>query len=432
MALRLQRHQCGHQRSDSPFRFVLDPRTNLSQHLKSTFLNHDCHEMGAFTFQSVDQYAGDQNDDGQIGTDDDANLLCDRDLVRAGRDQYALKFPDAIVVYVRGYRKVLEWVLGEDSTGHWHVKEEANNGAGGAAGYHIEFNPHEDPVAPESSKRLAHEGGHYLHLGHNHPEAKPATMKALQEYLQKRWTLFEDPALIVDGDRSNPDADVLFDFRGGVYDTPPDPGQPFWENQFGERFCDPANDHVDGVVWPDFPSLPNNEFHLAPDRENMMSYFGGCLGSTFDYQLHFSHDQVFRMFQAVFSGNRYALANKDVTDCAYALGIDNDLSGLQVREKLAFRLNVLAECLVLRGEPNLYEPSGKSATASSTDATSSADVLASAAAASARVPPHVMRRVLQTKILAMLLGAGQVDLEGRHVFQEPRVRPPLPPTEERR
>ena len=127
----------------------------------------------------------------------------------------------------------------------------------------------------------AHETGHYLGLWHTHPDNYPKTLDeaaaAIAQYVNGPPARPRSAGLEVF------DADV----GSGVLDTPPDPGPTI----FGApdpKYCAATTTVTVTVRFGN----ETEEYHPAPDRGKVMSYFKNC-GATFPQ--NFSGDQIKRM-----------------------------------------------------------------------------------------------------------------------------------------
>src|SRR5262245_14214740 len=121
---------------------------------------------------------------------------------------------------------------------------------------------------------FAHEVGHFLHLGHTFYGDQVSTLYDLNRnkgYEQAK-------AKAIEWIQQAGSLDVFDGDSGAVADTPPDPGPPLFQ---------PSGYHPDGsAINPTEHcssmltlTVAGKVYVLAPDRQNIMSYFKDCAGT---------------------------------------------------------------------------------------------------------------------------------------------------------
>lgn len=144
--------------------------------------------------------------------------------------------------------------------------------------------------------KFAHEAGHYFNLSHTHNDASTGRLDQVNRDRGFQATLNEAVELMR---LAQGPACFDGDFPA-VRDTPPDPGPPLFQptgNNPSEHCAGTRTLRVPGLAEP---------VTLAPDRRNVMSYFGGCQATD---RGHFSPDQVTIVRATLLSGNRRQLAS---------------------------------------------------------------------------------------------------------------------------
>ncbi len=194
---------------------------------------------------------------------------------RAERDKVALAHRGKLVVYFR-YGDSLS-----KNGANWNV---------GQAGLNFS-NPLEEYVAiangETSGVKLAHEIGHYLHIGHTFgpfPKNVDEAIKIIKEYIATGKDKSKG-LQIFDGDIDS------------ILDTPPDPGPDLFESFYGVGSCCKSDKGAITVtVNFDDGSAPE-KYLISPDRSNIMSYFmcSPC---------HLSEGQIIRINSALRTSNR--------------------------------------------------------------------------------------------------------------------------------
>lgn len=139
---------------------------------------------------------------------------------------------------------------------------------------------------------LAHEMGHYLHLGHTHgwlPKDKNEFVDLVTKGITQWGYTKDNVASMFDGD------------VGSITDTPSDPGPDLWKAITGDP-CGNAN----SISVPVVLSGQSFNVNFVNDRRNIMSYFKEC---PFPAGQNLSAQQAERMRNALEFGNRQPLIN---------------------------------------------------------------------------------------------------------------------------
>lgn len=322
-----------YRRNGGDVQFELHPASNFDALLRSTVLNRDCVLAPGQTEATIEANTdGDVDDDGQVGTDADRDLLCDYTSSKNARTAYAVQRADRIIVYSRGGNDKLSW---DAKAGRW-VLDHPSGGASAALGYYVRM-----PKSFGDDTLLAHELGHYLHAAHTFG-ANPSTVDEARAMMEK-WAKDHpgaDPRAVFDGDSRA---------QFAVLDTSPDPRKSLLIAVHGGDGCDPdpakgrvtISAKVDGKT---------QSYTLEPDRANVMSYFKGCAG--FDH--HMSKGQYEQIHAALTVGNRKALVEGDPASC-YTDGADPDAQAT-TQEQLAAVVRKVSRCLILARRPLPWEP----------------------------------------------------------------------------
>ncbi len=149
------------------------------------------------------------------------------------------------------------------------------------------------PSIPANNEEffLAHELGHYLHIGH--------TFSYYTSTKQEMIDLVRNMVNSGEWDKNN----LLPNFDGDaplITDTPADPGNAFWASIWGNDCGDPTHDSY--ALKVDFSPGVSRTINFKPDRDNVMSYFKHCSGEK-----HISPQQAAYVKGALDYGNRNIL-----------------------------------------------------------------------------------------------------------------------------
>jgi len=212
-----------------------------------------------------------QNFDLNLKTDK-ANVGPPPSSFELDREAHAVRYPGRIVIYFR------------PSQGH-------GNYSSSLADYVV--------LGGTNANDFAHEVGHYLHLAHTFYDAKVSELYALnrdQGYAQAK-------AKAIEWIKQGGGLDVFDGDSGTVKDTPPDPGPPLFQPSGYNADGSAVNptEHCSVMLTLTVDGKP---YALAPDRQNIMSYFKDCAGSH-----HISLDQQAIVKAALASGNRRHLVD---------------------------------------------------------------------------------------------------------------------------
>lgn len=286
--------------SKSNITLVRDPRTSLAP-IRSTAANNDC-----FLDPSPSPFAT------------PASVCKKNGLQNAAMSDIALRYPDAIVVFLRGGN----WEATK-AGGMWTLARSAGNWSSGDGPF-VAFGP------GNSGVRLGHEIGHYLHLAHTH-RYKPKDMGDAVKLLAARVEAGETPEQAY---RS------LFDGDYGrlVGDTAPDPSWDFFASANQADACGPISTPVEITF-----TAKDRAFRLnvAPPRTNVMAYYMSC-----NFSFVTTPGQAARMRVALLYANRRALVFPVLAKCAYDKGIAAELPpALSLQMKVAARQQKLDACL---------------------------------------------------------------------------------------
>ena len=143
-----------------------------------------------------------------------------------------------------------------------------------------------------SDTALAHEMGHYLHLGHTHgwlPKDKSEFVDLVNKGLTQWGYTKLNVAQMFDGD------------VGAVTDTPADPGPDLYKAITGDA-CSATN----AISIPVTTAGQSFNVSFSPDRRNIMSYYKDC---PFPEGFHLSSQQAQRARESIEFGNRLPLVN---------------------------------------------------------------------------------------------------------------------------
>lgn len=286
--------------SKSNVTLVRDPRTSLAP-IRSTAANNDC-----FLDASPSPFAT------------PASVCKKNGLQAAAMSDIALRYPDAIVVFLRGGN----WEP-KKTDGKWTLVRTAGNWSSGAGSY-VAFGPGNGGV------QLGHEIGHYLHLAHTHRYMPKSTGEA------ERWLA----ARVEAGETPEQAYRSLFDGDYGrlVGDTAPDPSWDLVASANGAGACGPFFTPLELVFRAKEKTFRLN---VAPPRTNVMAYYMTC-----NYDFVTTPGQAARMRVALLYANRRALVFPVVAKCAYDKGVAGELPpALSLQMKAAARQQKLDECL---------------------------------------------------------------------------------------
>lgn len=168
------------------------------------------------------------------------------------RAQFARLFPGKLVIFFRKRNKL------DEIDGLWQVT--SGGGSSSWRGFLVNM-----PGWGGELHLLAHELGHYLQLRHSH-KSKVTTLEKAKAKIKS----------YVD-DEGKPQAeglDALDVDRVWVSDTPADVDDPIFTS-LGMDPCGPVGQISFSVTFADNTS---EDYALAPDRSNVMSYFKNCPG----------------------------------------------------------------------------------------------------------------------------------------------------------
>lgn len=309
-------------RNDGKIVFKLHPASNFDDHIKSTLLNSDCLLQRGYTPDNISNVTNpDLNGDGEGGKLEDMDVLCDTTRSIVARTSYAARRQDRVTVLSRGGRFRVRYNAGE---GNWQYYKVANSA--GHKGLYVNL------AETTNGDVLGHELGHFLHLAHTFGVGPKHMAEA--NAIMGKWASGhpgEPPARVFDGDRRA----ALAADGIQIFDTPPDPGARLWKAVFGD-VCKPTASSL--TLYPKINGQ-TKAVAVAPDRGNLMSYFGKCAG----IERHLSLGQLAMSTKALESGNRTELlATKGKSKCydqGYAPGVL-----AQDREQLAAILADVAQC----------------------------------------------------------------------------------------
>jgi hypothetical protein len=328
----IERANAIYRRNGGDVQFALHPASNFDELLQRTALNRDCILAAGQDDASIHANTdGDLDDDGQVGTAADRDLLCDRTTPTLARTEYAIQRADRIVVYSRGGNDSVSW---NGNAGHWEASH-PSGGASSANGYYVRM-----PRSFGDDTLLAHEIGHYLHTAHtfgHNPKTVAEARTMMEDYAAQHPGA--DPRAVFDADSRAEYA---------VLDTPPDPRKSLLMAVHGGDGCDTDPDKGRVTVSVEVDGQTRS-YTLEPDRANVMSYFKGCAG--FDH--HQSKGQYAQIHAALTQGNRRSLLG------APAGCYDHDDSAdapATSQEQLTATLRKVSKCLLLARKPLPWEP----------------------------------------------------------------------------
>ena len=318
-------------------RFVLHPDSNFGSVIKSTTLNRDCPLQPGYTASSIAKIRNpDLDGDGEKATKADAQKLCDYQSTFLARTAYAVERADRIVVFPRGHRKRVRYNWDKH---HWEVYQFAG-GSADPDGMYVNM-----PAGAPPKYLLAHELGHYLHVWHTFgPNPKTIAQAAT---MMTDWAAEhpgEDPRDVFNGDAQDDKGQT---YR--VYDTPPDPRGSVFNAVHGTK-CGSTR-HKGIVKVPAKIGGQTKTYVLAPDRNNVMSYFA-CP----DKPAWFSPQQWDHIHDALDNGNRKSLVTPKhgPKPTCYATNAD----ALKLSTTPAELLNLIRKisaCLKLEKRPMPWE-----------------------------------------------------------------------------
>jgi hypothetical protein len=257
-------------RNGGDVQFVMDPANNFSAVVNNTTLNHDCKLPPGASAATIAKQTT------QVA---DPDTLCDTGPAVEIRNAMALACPGKLVVFSRGGSEYVKW---NPDLKHYELLK-ASGGHSGGSIYYVAFG------SQFSGNDLAHEMGHYFHLPHTFGVAPKTVIEAQQAI--KSYV-----------DQGHAEADGLRVFEGdGFTDTPPDAAGSVFVDKYG------ANANCDA----NHPTVPltvkfakqSHTYTLAPDRNDVMSYFKHCPG----FDQHFTKQQYAVIHDALDKGNRTPL-----------------------------------------------------------------------------------------------------------------------------
>lgn len=251
--------------------FEFDPTTDF-EHIDSTMLNHKYTVV-----DDLSQYTDPNVAPPETATNSTWNTAFRRAMADLHRGKIVLFFS-------WGSKLVFD-----EGLGHW-VYSHATGGSSSGAGRWVNM-----PRNTGDRAFVAHELGHYLKVPH--PFRKTPTLAEVQERIRKH---VDD-----DGYPKNEGLNSLDGDRAYVLDTPADPSTVFWRdvvNGGTGDACGPVGSYQFPVNFADSTEW----YTLAPDRNNVMSYFKSCyvLGPR-----RFSSQQVERIRDGLENLNRHDLVS---------------------------------------------------------------------------------------------------------------------------
>lgn len=167
-----------------------------------------------------------------------------------------------------------------------------------------------DSISPSSSpvpghNLLGHEVGHYFWNDHTFLGSRPTTLTAVQDEIR---------AYVAKGNAKSDGLQVFDADRSRVSDTPPDPGELFWQTMKGSECGVGLGDDTHSFKVDFKDGQPPYSYTFAPDRRNIMSYFQHCL--ALDPHTA-SPDQKSVAATSISNWNRGPLVGKDATFLDY-------------------------------------------------------------------------------------------------------------------
>jgi hypothetical protein len=147
---------------------------------------------------------------------------------------------------------------------------------------------------------LAHEIGHFFHLGHTHGPYPSKEVRDQGGDALRKWAA-EEIRNYVDGQGHPADqgASVFDGDEGFVDDTPPDPTPEVWAATYNGDLCSTNQDFTVDVAL----SSGSRTYSWRPARWNIMSYFDKRC-PQFANARHVSDQQITRLRRALEQGNR--------------------------------------------------------------------------------------------------------------------------------
>lgn len=250
--------------------FLFDPATDL-QDVDNSSLNRDVRPPNP-----DNTYTDPNHNPTQLG-------VTSNELPKRARADEALRHKGKLVVYFRFQKDGWQW-----NGTHW-IPAATGWGFSSWAGTHVTMPP--DNIG---LNHLAHEIGHYLQNMHPFAdEFTPSQAIAEMEAGIANGTVTADNALEV--------------FNGDSYwvrDTPPDPSQKV----FPGNGCNDPTVALNVDTDPG-PGISIRTYTAAPDRLNLMSYFGDCenLGTR-----RLTPDMMDRLRDGLENGSRHALISQHI------------------------------------------------------------------------------------------------------------------------
>ncbi len=246
---------------------TFDPNSDVSR-MNSTLLNHDCTVAPGTNLNTGSK---------DIVPPQECNLHAEE------RDRVARLFPGKLVMYFSS-GDTLQW---NKSAASWFY---------GPRGFHWSNHTNQFVAMANGAQDgsvMAHEMGHYFHLGHTFyawPTTAAEARNMISQYVSN-----------VGGDKTR--GLEVFD-ADGLADTPPDPGPDL----FVAAGLNPCNVNDGTLLLGVFFGSPQQYVYaITPDRENLMSYWNKtCRGSP----PHLSASQIARIRNALENANPPGAASR--------------------------------------------------------------------------------------------------------------------------
>jgi len=260
-----------YKRNGGDVQFTLDPASSFTTVIKSTTLNHDCKLAPGQTAATIAAQTT------QLA---DTDTLCDTGPAATARAAMALTCAGKLVVFSRGGSEYISW----NADLHHYELKYATGGYSGSQLFYVVLG------SSFSGNDLGHEIGHYMHLAHPFGGLAPKTVAAAEQAIKDYVAA------------GHAEADGLKVFEGdGVSDTPPDAAGGVFVDKYGANAnCDPAHPTVPLTV---HFTGHDRTYTLAPDRNDVMSYFKNCSG----FDQHLTAGQWAIVHAALTTGNRATL-----------------------------------------------------------------------------------------------------------------------------